>query len=96
MPKILHRTNRTTSSAPATSELSEGEIGINNYTLGTSVNGFNNGRLYIKLSDGSVKRFIGLGLPGDTDASLKTNMVGRIIFLQLVAQALLMQKYNLF
>lgn len=76
MPKILHRTNRTTSSAPATSELSEGEIGINNYTLGTSVNGFNNGRLYIKLSDGTVKRFIGLGLPGDTDASLKTKYGG--------------------
>ena len=75
MPKILHGTNRT-SSAPATSELSEGEIGINNYTLGTSVNGFNNGRLYIKLSDGSVKRFIGLGLPGDTDASLKTKYGG--------------------
>jgi hypothetical protein len=58
MPKILQRTNRTTTSAPTASEISEGEIGINNYTLGTSVNGFNNGRLYIKWSDGSIKRFM--------------------------------------
>jgi hypothetical protein len=76
MPKILQRTNRTTTSAPTASEISEGEIGINNYTLGTSVNGFNNGRLYIKCSDGSIKRFIGLGLPGDEDASLKTKYGG--------------------
>ena len=76
MSKHLHRTNRTTSSTPLGGELEEGEIGLGISTLGTSTNGFNNGRLYIKLANGDVKRFIGLGLPGTTDETLKTKYGG--------------------
>ena len=76
MPNYLHRTNRTTNSAPSALEIEEGEIGLNTSALGTAANGFNNGRLYIKLANGEIKRFIGLGLPGTTDATLKTKYGG--------------------
>lgn len=55
MARYFHRTNKTSSAAPSTNEIGEGEITINSLsTLG--------GRLYIKLSNGEIRRFIGLGL----------------------------------
>lgn len=76
MSKYQHRTNLTNNTSPATSEVELGEIGINATSLGTAANGFNNGRLYIKLSNGEIRRFIGLGLPGSSDPSLKTKYGG--------------------
>jgi hypothetical protein len=76
MSKYLHRTSRSGSASPSTSEIDVGEITINAGTLGTAGAGFNNGRLYIKLDNGEIKRFIGLGLPGTTDSALKTKYGG--------------------
>ncbi len=76
MSKYQHRTNLTNNTAPLGSELEAGEIGINGTSLGLASDGFNNGRLYIKLSSGEVRRFIGLGLPGTSDPSLKTKYGG--------------------
>jgi hypothetical protein len=76
MSKYLHRTSRTNSSAPSISEIDVGEICINASTLGSVGSGFNNGRLYIKLENGEIKRFIGLGLPGSSDAALKAKYGG--------------------
>lgn len=76
MSKYLHRTSRSGSAAPSVSEIDIGEITIGASTLGASSAGFNNGRLYIKLDNGEIKRFIGLGLPGGTDAAFKTKYGG--------------------
>jgi hypothetical protein len=76
MSKYQHRTNLTNNTSPSTSEIEFGEIGINSTSLGTAANGFNNGRLYIKLANGEVRRFIGLGLPGTSDPALKTKYGG--------------------
>lgn len=76
MSKYQHRTNLTNNTSPSTSEIEFGEIGINSTSLGTAANGFNNGRLYIKLANGEIRRFIGLGLPGTTDPALKTKYGG--------------------
>jgi len=76
MSKYLHRTSRSGSAAPSVSEIDVGEISINAGTLGSASSGFNNGRLYIKLDNGEIKRFIGLGLPGTTDAAFKVKYGG--------------------
>ena len=76
MSRYFHRTNLNTNTTPSSSELTEGEIVINASTLGSASNGFNNGRLYIKLSNGEIRRFIGLGLPGTSEESLKTKYGG--------------------
>lgn len=76
MTKYYHRTNLNTNTTPSSSEITEGEIAINASTLGSASNGFNNGRLYIKLSNGEIRRFIGLGLPGSSEESLKTKYGG--------------------
>lgn len=76
MAKYLHRTSTSTSYAPSSSEIDVGEITINSSSLGSASAGFNNGRLYIKLNNGDIKRFIGLGLPGTSDESLKTKYGG--------------------
>lgn len=76
MSKYLHRTSRSGSAAPSSSEIDVGEVSINAGTLGAASSGFNNGRLYIKLDNGDIKRFIGLGLPGTTDAALKAKYGG--------------------
>jgi len=76
MTKYYHRTNLNTNTTPSSSEITEGEIAINASTLGAASNGFNNGRLYIKLSNGEIRRFIGLGLPGSSEEALKTKYGG--------------------
>lgn len=76
MTKYFHRTNLNTNTTPSAGEITEGEIAINASTLGSASNGFNNGRLYIKLSNGEIRRFIGLGLPGSTEEAFKTKYGG--------------------
>lgn len=76
MSKYFHRTNLNTNTTPSAGEITEGEIAINASTLGSASNGFNNGRLYIKLSNGEIRRFIGLGLPGTSEEAFKTKYGG--------------------
>jgi hypothetical protein len=76
MAKYIHRTSSSSSYTPVSSEIDIGEITINSSVLGSSNAGFNNGRLYIKLSNGEIRRFISLGLPGSSDETLKTKYGG--------------------
>jgi hypothetical protein len=64
MARYFHRTNKTSAAAPSASEIGEGEIAINSSASLGGTDG-TPGRLYIKMSNGEIRRFIGLGL---TDA----------------------------
>jgi len=76
MTQIIHKTNRLSPKPPDATEIQQGEICLNTYNLGSSSNGINNGRLYIKTDNDEVRRFISLGLPGSSDPSLKTKYGG--------------------
>lgn len=76
MTQFIHKTNRLNSKPPAASEIQQGEICLNTFSLGSPSNGINNGRLYIKTDSAEVRRFISLGLPGSNDPSLKTKYGG--------------------
>lgn len=76
MAKYQHRTNLTNNTSPSVDDIELGEISINGASLGSESAGFNNGRLYIKLSNGEIRRFIGLGMPGASDPALKTKYGG--------------------
>lgn len=61
MARYFHRTNKTSSSAPSSSDIGEGEIAINSSSSLGGTDG-TPGRLYIKMSNGEIRRFIGLSL----------------------------------
>lgn len=72
MTKPFHVTNNINQNAPSSADLSVGEILVNCTSLGAVSNGVNSGRLYIKMNDNSVRRFISIGLPSSTDPAFKT------------------------
>lgn len=76
MTKYYHTTNNSNSNAPSTSDIDVGEVSINSSSLGNITSGVQSGRLYIKLSNGEIRRFISLGLSSSSDPSLKTKYGG--------------------
>lgn len=76
MTQFIHKTNNSTTSVPLTSEIQQGEICLNTANIGSSSNGINNGRLYIKTNAGEVRRFISLGLSDSVDPALKVKYGG--------------------
>lgn len=76
MTQFIHKTNNTNASVPLSSEIQEGEICLNTANIGSSSNGINNGRLYIKTNAGEVRRFISLGLSNSVDPALKVKYGG--------------------
>lgn len=76
MTKYYHTTNNSNSNSPSTSDIDVGEISINSSSLGNITSGFQSGRLYIKLGNGEIRRFISVGLSSSSDPALKTKYGG--------------------
>lgn len=76
MTQYIHKYDNSSANAPAASDISLGEICINNSINQFALNGGTDGRLYIKLLNNEIRRFISLGLPGSTDPALRAKYGG--------------------
>lgn len=101
MTKYYHVTNDADSNAPSSSDLAVGEIVINSTSLGNASDGYQSGRLYIKLNDNTIRRFISVGLPGSVDPALKIKYGGTnntfstvTAATETTSDALMLFKYN--
>ena len=58
MTKYYHNTNNLNSNTPSSSDIDVGEVCVNSTSLGNITDGVQSGRLYIKLSNGEIRRFV--------------------------------------